>query len=109
MLPLLVARAHPEVCRPRSNHRACRSAAALHVKRGVLLKRIAKGSIADKAKLYPGDTIVGVNGKLVNHHSEAVRELGLTQCHCTPLPTVHGSRVCTPLTVARVHGPCACR
>ena len=29
-------------------------AAAKHVCRGVLLKRIAKGSLADKAKLYPG-------------------------------------------------------
>ena len=72
----------------------------------MLLKRIAKGSIADKAKLYPGDTIVGVNGKLVNHHSEAVRELGHTQCHCTPLRTARAcarlsrSRVCTTRVLA---------
>ena len=46
--------------------------AASYVKRGVLLKRIAKGSLADVAKLYPGDTIVSVNGTLVNHHTEAV-------------------------------------
>ena len=42
------------------------------VSRGVLLKRIQTGSLADQAKLYPGDTIVSVNGKLVNHHAEAV-------------------------------------
>ena len=47
-------------------------AAAKHVNRGVLLKRIQPGSLADKAKLYPGDTIVSVNGTLVNHHAEAV-------------------------------------
>jgi hypothetical protein len=29
-------------------------AAATHLKRGVLLKRIAKDSLADVAKLYPG-------------------------------------------------------
>lgn len=47
-------------------------AAAKHTNRGVLLKRIAKGSLADVAKLYPGDTIVSVNGALVDHHQEAV-------------------------------------
>ena len=49
--------------------------AAKHVNRGVLLKRIQKGSLADKAKLYPGDTIISVNGTLVNHHSEAVKAI----------------------------------
>ena len=47
-------------------------AAAAHIVRGVLLKRIAKGSLADNASLYPGDTILAVNNKLVNHHAEAV-------------------------------------
>ena len=41
----------------------------------MLLKRIAKGSLADRAKLYPGDTIVSVNGKLVNHHQDAVKAI----------------------------------
>ena len=34
-----------------------------------------QGSLADKAKLYPGDTIVSVNGQLVNHHQEAVNAI----------------------------------
>jgi S1-C subfamily serine protease len=50
-------------------------ARATHATRGVLLKRIAKGSLADAAKLYPGDTILSINGKLINHHQVAVDEI----------------------------------
>ena len=53
----------------------CRCASAKHTQRGVLLKRIAKGSLADRANLYPGDTIVSVNGQLVNHHQDAVQAI----------------------------------
>lgn len=47
--------------------------AATHATRGVLLKRIQKGSLADKAELYCGDTIISVNEQLVNTHSQAVK------------------------------------
>ena len=50
-------------------------AGAGFITRGVLLKRIAKGSLADRANLYCGDTILSVNGKLVNHHSECVKAI----------------------------------
>ena len=46
--------------------------AVTHSSRGVLLKRIAKGSLADQAELYCGDTIISVNEQLVHTHSEAV-------------------------------------
>ena len=50
-------------------------AGAGFVARGVLLKRIQAGSLADKSKLYCGDTILSVNGRLVNHHSECVQAI----------------------------------
>ena len=46
--------------------------AAAHSKRGVLLKRIAKGSLADKAAIFCGDTIISVNEELVYSHEHAV-------------------------------------
>ena len=57
--------------------------AATKAPRGVLLKRIAKGSLADKERLYPGDTIVSVNESLVHHHSEAVAKID--QCPVSSL------------------------
>ena len=44
-----------------------------HSSRGVLLKRIAKGSLADADALYCGDTIVSVNEQLVGSHEQAVQ------------------------------------
>jgi S1-C subfamily serine protease len=45
---------------------------AEHVTRGVLLKRIQKGSLADQGELYCGDTIISVNETLVQRHDHAV-------------------------------------
>lgn len=47
--------------------------AAAHMSRGVLLKRIAAGSLAEKSAIYPGDTIISVNGELVYEHASAVK------------------------------------
>jgi len=52
---------------------------APHVTRGVLLKRIAKGSLADKGALYPGDTIISVNETLVYSHQQAVGLMNAAQ------------------------------
>ena len=54
-------------------------AAAAHCTRGVLLKRIAAGSLASQAQLYPGDTILSVNNVLVHHHAEAVAQIDACQ------------------------------
>lgn len=50
-------------------------AGAGFIARGVLLKRIASGSLADAEKLYCGDTILSINGVLVNHHAECVKAI----------------------------------
>ena len=54
-------------------------AGAGYIKRGVLLKRIQQGSLADKAQVYCGDTILSVNGALINHHSECVKAIDAVQ------------------------------
>ena len=43
-----------------------------HTTRGVLLKRIRRGSLADAAAIYCGDTIIAVNEQLVDSHEQAV-------------------------------------
>lgn len=47
-------------------------AQAAHSPRGVMLKRIQKGSLADAAALYCGDSIISVNEQLVHRHDQAV-------------------------------------
>ena len=48
---------------------------APHTTRGVLLKRIGTGSLAEAASIYVGDTIISVNEELVNTHQEAVKAM----------------------------------
>ena len=71
--------------------------AAARVARGVLLKRIAAGSLADHAKLYPGDTILAVNGVLVHHHADAVAQIDACKDVVKLVVLGESRELCVPL------------